>query len=62
MQISNHVRLELKIDLIDGDQSSWEGGPLTRLATSGQLMAFLGFPMAFQCSPLRMLVLLKVIF
>ena len=28
------------IDLIEGDQSSWESEPLTRLATSGQLMAF----------------------
>lgn len=28
------------IDLIAGDQSSWEGEPLTRLAADGQLMAF----------------------
>lgn len=28
------------VDLIGGDQSSWEGEPLTRLATEGQLMAF----------------------
>lgn len=28
------------IDLIEGDLSSWEGEPLTRLAESGQLMAF----------------------
>lgn len=28
------------LDLIDGDQSSWEGAPLTRLASKGQLMAF----------------------
>lgn len=28
------------IDLIEGDQTSWEGVPLTRLATVGQLMAF----------------------
>ncbi len=28
------------IGLIDGDQSSWEGEPLTRLALDGQLMAF----------------------
>ncbi len=27
-------------DLIDGDDSSWEGEPLTRLAAEGQLMAF----------------------
>lgn len=25
---------------IDGDQSSWEGAPLTQLARDGQLMAF----------------------
>jgi glucose-1-phosphate cytidylyltransferase len=28
------------IDLIAGDQSSWEGEPMTRLAADGQLMAF----------------------
>lgn len=28
------------IDLIAGDQSSWEGEPLTQLAAAGQLMAF----------------------
>lgn len=28
------------IDLITGDQSSWEGEPLSRLAAEGQLMAF----------------------
>lgn len=28
------------LDLIDGDDSSWEGGSLTTLAESGQLMAF----------------------
>lgn len=28
------------IGLIDGDQSSWEGEPLARLALDGQLMAF----------------------
>jgi glucose-1-phosphate cytidylyltransferase len=28
------------IDLIAGDQSSWEGEPLTRLSEQGQLMAF----------------------
>ncbi len=28
------------IDYIDGDQSSWEGEPLTRLAEQDQLMAF----------------------
>lgn len=28
------------IDFIDGDQSSWEGEPLARLAADGQLMAF----------------------
>ena len=28
------------IDLIEGDQSSWEGEPLTRLSGEGQLMAF----------------------
>jgi glucose-1-phosphate cytidylyltransferase len=28
------------IDLIQGDQSSWEGAPLSRLASEGQLMAF----------------------
>ena len=28
------------IDFIEGDQSSWEGEPLVRLATSQQLMAF----------------------
>ena len=28
------------LDLIDGDGSSWEVGPLTTLAESGQLMAF----------------------
>lgn len=28
------------IDLIEGDRSSWEGAPLTQLASSGQLMAF----------------------
>lgn len=33
------------LDLISGDDISWEGEPLTRLATMGQLMAFehLGF-------------------
>lgn len=29
------------IELIDGDQMSWEGEPLERLATSGELMAWL---------------------
>jgi glucose-1-phosphate cytidylyltransferase len=28
------------IDRIVGDQSSWEGAPLTTLAADGQLMAF----------------------
>jgi glucose-1-phosphate cytidylyltransferase len=28
------------IELIDGDQTSWEGAPLTTLAASGQLQAF----------------------
>jgi glucose-1-phosphate cytidylyltransferase len=28
------------LDLITGDQSSWESGPLVQLATMGQLMAF----------------------
>lgn len=28
------------LDLIDGDQSSWEGAPLTELATRGEMMAF----------------------
>ena len=28
------------LDLIDGDQTSWEADPLSRLATSGQLCAF----------------------
>lgn len=28
------------LDLIEGDQASWEGEPLTRLAELGQLMAF----------------------
>ncbi|MBT7256639.1 MAG: glucose-1-phosphate cytidylyltransferase, partial [Planctomycetaceae bacterium] len=28
------------LDLIAGDQSSWEGEPLTRLASENQLMAF----------------------
>lgn len=28
------------LDLIEGDQSSWEGEPLMRLAADGQLMAF----------------------
>jgi len=28
------------LDLIDGDQCSWEGAPLTKLAESDQLMAF----------------------
>jgi glucose-1-phosphate cytidylyltransferase len=28
------------LDLIDGDQSSWEGAPLTHLAKMNQLMAF----------------------
>jgi len=28
------------IDLIHGDQTSWEGEPLTQLANSGQLEAF----------------------
>jgi glucose-1-phosphate cytidylyltransferase len=28
------------IDLIEGDQTSWEGDALTRLASAGQLMAF----------------------
>lgn len=28
------------LDLIDGDQTSWEGEPLTRLARMGQMMAF----------------------
>ena len=28
------------LDLIEGDQTSWEGEPLTRLAKSGQMMAY----------------------
>jgi glucose-1-phosphate cytidylyltransferase len=28
------------IDFIDGDKCGWEGGPLTRLAADGQLIAF----------------------
>jgi glucose-1-phosphate cytidylyltransferase len=28
------------LDLIDGDRTSWEGAPLTRLAAEGELMAF----------------------
>jgi len=28
------------LDLIDGDRTSWEGSPLTRLAAEGQLMAY----------------------
>ena len=28
------------LDLIEGDQSSWEGVPLAQLAADGQLMAF----------------------
>jgi glucose-1-phosphate cytidylyltransferase len=28
------------IDLIDGDETSWEGQPLTKLATDGEVMAF----------------------
>lgn len=28
------------LDFIEGDESSWEGAPLTRLAAEGQLMAF----------------------
>jgi glucose-1-phosphate cytidylyltransferase len=28
------------LDYIDGDQTSWEGPPLTRLAVDGQMMAF----------------------
>jgi glucose-1-phosphate cytidylyltransferase len=28
------------LELIDGDDTSWEGSPLTTLASSGQLMAF----------------------
>jgi glucose-1-phosphate cytidylyltransferase len=28
------------LDFIGGDESSWEGAPLTRLAAEGQLMAF----------------------
>lgn len=28
------------LDLIEGDQSSWEGAPLVQLAEAGQLMAF----------------------
>jgi len=28
------------LDLIEGDESSWEGSPLTTLASRGQLMAF----------------------
>ena len=28
------------IDLIEGDESSWEGAPLTRLASMGELIAF----------------------
>ena len=28
------------LDYIDGDDSSWEGEPLTALAATGELMAF----------------------
>jgi glucose-1-phosphate cytidylyltransferase len=28
------------IDLIEGDQTSWEGPPLTKLASDGEMMAF----------------------
>ena len=28
------------LDLIEGDQSSWEGAPLTRIASMGEMMAF----------------------
>lgn len=28
------------LDYIEGDQTKWEGEPLTHLAESGQLMAF----------------------
>jgi glucose-1-phosphate cytidylyltransferase len=28
------------VDLIDGDNTSWEGAPLERLAAQGELMAF----------------------
>jgi glucose-1-phosphate cytidylyltransferase len=28
------------IDFIDGDQTSWEGGPLETIARSGQLESF----------------------
>lgn len=28
------------LDFIEGDQSSWEGEPLTRIATMGEMMAF----------------------
>ncbi len=28
------------LDFIDGDDSSWEGAPIVRLASSGQMMAF----------------------
>ena len=28
------------IDLIEGDETSWEGQPLTKLATEGEMMAF----------------------
>jgi glucose-1-phosphate cytidylyltransferase len=28
------------IELIDGDETSWEGQPLTKLATEGEMMAF----------------------
>jgi glucose-1-phosphate cytidylyltransferase len=28
------------IDLIDGDETSWEGPPLTKLASEGEMMAF----------------------
>ena len=28
------------LDLIDDDNTSWEGGPLNELAVRGQLMAF----------------------
>jgi glucose-1-phosphate cytidylyltransferase len=28
------------IDLIEGDETSWEGQPLTRLASNGEMMAF----------------------
>ena len=28
------------LDFIDGDQSSWEGEPLTKIAALGEMMAF----------------------